>query len=710
MIPGEEKGEISNEFFKKLNQQIVQKDNLIKLLQLQIKTLKSQADEAAEGPKKADLEKALEAKEAEVRRLEASLAEGKAELDSRLREKEEQIRSLQQLLEQHQQDQQEALAASAADSRIPELESRITELEGQIEQEKQARAAVEAAGQTADEELQKLKADLETARAAGEEIEKLKADLEAAQTMAAERETLLQTVAGLEQELADAKAKGAELVLTSSPEESTRISELEQDVATLKGLIAEKDEQLSTLLAPGGAVISEVDLQSLKLEINSTKQALHEATARAMRADELEKLIPELENQVAELPELRRKVAMLETDSAGLDEMPLKYAALESERQALQEEVQALKARPSASLDDLAKLSRLNEEFGRRLAQSEEEKTKLRQEIVDLRMNLNMQHDTTVHDPNVRIEIEQLTGQVADQLVAIQKLEGLLTQQKRDLITKDEEIATLKQKVAAAEDSTSVISADSDNQIISGFIDFFDGLDAFLSKNQNPELQSLHRKLLDRLIIPNKIQYMPVVSEIYDTQRHVATDYFRSDKFPEKCIVFEVEKGYRKGDSVIKKSKVWVVQNLYHCASCDALQGNPDSRFCHLCGKKITAPNGLPVDSLPTFEPTATTYLRFAERMIETKQYDKARDYLKEGLAIDPQSVPILLRLADVYAQASEFAESLVLLRQAQAVKEDPRIADRIKQLEVKITIYEQARSLNLSPEEFDKLVNLIQK
>ncbi|HQG29352.1 MAG TPA: tetratricopeptide repeat protein, partial [Candidatus Ozemobacteraceae bacterium] len=141
-----------------------------------------------------------------------------------------------------------------------------------------------------------------------------------------------------------------------------------------------------------------------------------------------------------------------------------------------------------------------------------------------------------------------------------------------------------------------------------------------------------------------------------------------------------------------------------------ALQGNPDSRFCHLCGKKITAPNGLPVDSLPTFEPTATTYLRFAERMIETKQFDKAREYLKEGLSIDPQSVPILLRLADVYAQASEFSESLVLLKQAQAVKEDPRIADRIKQLEVKITIYEQARSLNLSPEEFDKLVNLIQK
>jgi len=37
----EANGEISNEFFKKLNQQIVQKDNLIKLLHIQIRMLKS---------------------------------------------------------------------------------------------------------------------------------------------------------------------------------------------------------------------------------------------------------------------------------------------------------------------------------------------------------------------------------------------------------------------------------------------------------------------------------------------------------------------------------------------------------------------------------------------------------------------------------------------------------------------------------------------
>ncbi|HOY68640.1 MAG TPA: tetratricopeptide repeat protein [Candidatus Ozemobacteraceae bacterium] len=708
MIPGEEKGEISNEFFKKLNQQIVQKDNLIKLLQLQIKTLKSQADETGAGPRKADLEKALEAKEAEVKKLESGLAEQKAELDARLREKEEQIQSLQQMLEQHQQNSQEALAAPAPDPRVPELESRIVELQNQLEIEKQARAAAEAgagaAGQAVEEEANKLRADLEIAQAAAIEAEtlrssvkRLEGDLQLRDSELARRDSQLVELKETLQKASDAPAST----------DQTRLAELEQDVATLRSLLAEKDEQIAAA-ATGGAETTE--LKTLRTELATLQKQLQELLPRAGRADELEKLNAELATQVSELPGLRQKVAHLERESTGLTEMSLKLTALESERQAIQEELSALKARPMTSAEDLDKLRKLNDELGRRLTQRDEEKTKLQNEVAELRVALDTRRDQSIQDPKVQAELEQLTNQVADQLVAIQKLEALLNQQKRELTAKDEEVAVLRQKAALADDQAPIIPADADNEIISGFIDFFDGLDAFLVKNQIPELQTLHRKLLERLILPNKIQYMPVISEEFDEQKHIATDFFRSDKFPEKCIVFEVEKGYRKGEAVIKKSKVWVVQNLYNCAGCNTLQSNPDSRFCHLCGKKITAPNDLPVDSLPVFEPTATTYLRFAERMIDSEQYDKAREYLRSGLALDPESVPLLVRLGDVYAQASEFAESLRLLRQAQALKPDPRVDERIKQLEVKNTIFQQARSLNLAPEEFSKLVNLIQK
>ena len=122
---------------------------------------------------------------------------------------------------------------------------------------------------------------------------------------------------------------------------------------------------------------------------------------------------------------------------------------------------------------------------------------------------------------------------------------------------------------------------------------------------------------------------MPVISEEFDVDKHIATDYFRSDKFPERCIVFEVEKGYNKGDIPVKKAKVWVVQNLYDCQECHALQSNSDSKFCHMCGAKMVAPNGLPVDSLPEFDPTPTTYLRFAEAMKNKKNLVQAKTYLE---------------------------------------------------------------------------------
>ncbi|HEY9070236.1 MAG TPA: nucleotide exchange factor GrpE [Candidatus Ozemobacteraceae bacterium] len=709
MIPGEEKGEISNEFFKKLNQQIVQKDNLIKLLQLQIKTLKSQADETGAGPRKADLEKALEAKEAEVKRLEAGLEEQKAELDARLREKEEQIQSLQQMLEQHQQNSQEALAAPAPDPQIPELESRIVELQNQLEIEKQARAAAEAsvgaAGHAAEEETNRLRADLEIARAAATEAEILRASVKRLENDLQLRDSELARRDSQLIELKEALQQNAAAGL--APADQTRLAELEQDVATLRSLLAEKDEQIAAAVT-GNSDAGEA--KALRADLATLQKQIQELTPRAARAEELEKLVPELENQVTELQALRQKVAHLESESTGMTELSLKLTALESERQALQDELSALKARPAVSSEDLDKLRKLNDELGRRLTQRDEEKARLQDEVAELRVALDTRRDESIQDPRVHAEIEQLTNQVADQLVAIQKLEALLTQQKRELTAKDEEISVLRQKAAQANGESSIIPADADNEIISGFIDFFDGLDTFLVKNQIPELQALHRKLLDRLIVPNKIQYMPVISEEFDEQKHIATDFFRSDKFPEKCIVFEVEKGYRKGDAIVKKSKVWVVQNLYNCTGCGTLQSNPDSRFCHLCGKKITAPNDLPVDSLPVFEPTATTYLRFAERMIDSDQYEKAREYLRAGLALDPESVPLLVRLGDVYAQASEFAESLRLLRQAQALKPDPRVDERIKQLEVKNTIFQQARSLNLAPEEFSKLVNLIQK
>ena len=99
----EANGEISNEFFRKLNQQIVQKDNLIKLLQLQIRNLKSQIENGdADAEKNEDLQKTLDQKNAELEGLRGELEEQKKLCDSIKNEKDEQIRSMKEMLEQSQ--------------------------------------------------------------------------------------------------------------------------------------------------------------------------------------------------------------------------------------------------------------------------------------------------------------------------------------------------------------------------------------------------------------------------------------------------------------------------------------------------------------------------------------------------------------------------------------------------------------------------------
>jgi molecular chaperone GrpE (heat shock protein) len=755
MNPGDERAEVSlsNEFFKKLNQQIVQKDNLIKLLQLQIKNLKSQVDDgAADGQKKGDLQKALDTREAEIQRLQADLAQQKGQLESLVKEKDEQIQSLNQLLADHQQ-QVPAAVEVQEDPRVPELTAAVEALKqdlaaaGQSQEELAAlRPELEALRQEVDA-LRQEKTALEgsqsdAAQALSQEVADLKAALAEAQQLAAAHAEAEQQIADLSSQLEASKAELAmvPVVAAPSPDALSKIAELEQDVQTLKNLLAEKDEQIAHMSSanalpapavPDPAVLAE--LEQTKAELEQTKAGLTQAQseieavktssdqgtqaaeqarveigALKQRLQEQEQTIAELSEKAQEAAQLRERLSRLEGESAAFSETALKLTALENERERLALDFESQKQQFDQERQGIDELNRKLDDAHRTIAQKEVE-------LSAVRLDLESAKAQTQIDTASRSEIELLSNQVADQLLNIQKFEGILRSNHEQIKDQEEEIAELKQKLSETDSGPRPIQISSGNEVIANFIDFFDGLDSFLSQNPNAELQSLHRKLLERLIIPNQIQYLPVVSEPFDGGKHIATDYFRSDRFPEKCVVFEVEKGYRQGDLIVKKAKVWVVQNLFECRGCNAVQSNADSRFCHLCGLKMVAPNGLPVDSLPAFDPTPTTYLRFAERMLEKYEetqerpiLDQAKTYLLDGMNLDSNFVPILIRLADVHALNSEFPEAITMLQRASMLKPDPKVSDKIKNLEVQNTILKQA--VNLSPEELKKLMALIQK
>ena len=689
----EANGEISNEFFKKLNQQIVQKDNLIKLLQLQIRNLKTQIEAGGAGTEElVQLKKALEEKSTESERLLAELDAQKNQFGELEQAKDEQIRALSEMLEQHQASGS-TVAEVVEDPRVAELEQMVSSLREELEKSNQAVGELQSqlvVSTSGSQQAGDLQMALDASQA---EVAQLSAAVEEikAQLMAREAE-LASAVAAA----GDASSQTAvvEEFKAEIASRDSRIFELEQDVNSLKNIIAEKDEV-------AGAGSSE-ELVKARAEIEDMRSQITALKASPVLSPAISDELERLRQEVSSMDDLKAELAKLRAESDDFAEAAMKVTALEAEREQLANEIEVLKAASADS--DQTDAMKLEIAKLREALQSRED------ELARLRVSLEARQDESMNDPAVREEVEQLTRQVADQLLAIQNFEGMISRTREQLKQKEAEVEVLKARVGGNAASNSVIPVTGENEIITSFIDFFDGLDSLLIKNPLPELQILHQKLLDRLIIPNKITYMQVISEEYDPEKHSATDYFRSAKFPERCIVFEVEKGYRKGDSVIKKSKVWVVQNLFSCLACGATQSNPDSRFCHLCGAKIVAPNGLPVDSLPEFEPSPITYQRFAERMFEINDQERAREYILAGLELDSNFVPLMVRLADIYMADSKFEDAMDLLKKAYSLKADPKTHEKIQSLETKLSIFKQAKNLKLSPEEFEKLLHLIQK
>lgn len=677
-------GEISNEFFKKLNQQIVQKDNLIKLLQLQIRNLKNQIDSGGAGAEdSAEMKKALEEKSLEVEKFQAELQDQKSQFDLFSNEKEEQIQALSKLLEDHQATG-ESSGEILEDPRVPELEAQIQALTLEVEAAKTSIAV--PVDET--EIVQQLRISSEAA----------KAELQQAEI----------AMSQFSQQLEEKDVKIAQLELAAKdpvdyPTAAGKVMELEQDIETLRNLLAEKEEAI----AAGASGEPAVDPQTLaqladaQAEIEVLKSRITDIQNNPSVPANVEEEINKLREENAQISELKQKLEILQTESESMAETAMKVTALESEREQLANELENLKNSGESEAEQSLKLE---------LTQLRETLQQRDDELARLRVSIESRQDESMADPVIREEVEELTRQVADQLLAIQNFEGMLNKAKDQLESKNIEVEALKANFSQTSTPQAVIPIAGDSEIIGSFIDFFDGLDSLLTRNPLPELQALHQKLLERLIIPNQIAYMPVISEQFDENRHIATDYFRSEKFPERCVVFEVEKGYSKADTMIKKSKVWVVQNLFDCQECNSTQGNPDSKFCHMCGAKMVAPNGLPIDSLPEFEPTPATYQRFAERMISKGQLEEAKQYLHAGLELDQNYVPLMIKLGEILSSESKYEEALELFKKSINLKQDVQIQEKIQDIEVKLNIFKQAQSLKLDPEEFSKLVNLIQK
>ncbi len=277
----EANGEISNEFFKKLNQQIVQKDNLIKLLQLQIRNLKNQIESGeADAEKAGDLKEALDQKNTELENLRGELEQQKKLCESIGAEKDEQIRSLNEMLEKSKG---MTVAEQVEDPKIAELEENIRKIQTDY--------------QTTKSELDNLKIENTTV---ADENTRLKNELESFKNEYEQSSQKISELNGL------LEAKQAELQMATD-ELRTKTDELNVKTAELESvpeqLNALNSEQLQKALKEAND-ISQQQITQLSLEAEAYKNQVSDLTRKV---EELELNLASTErNQISADEDLKK--------------------------------------------------------------------------------------------------------------------------------------------------------------------------------------------------------------------------------------------------------------------------------------------------------------------------------------------------------------------------------------------------------------------
>ena len=174
-------------------------------------------------------------------------------------------------------------------------------------------------------------------------------------------------------------------------------------------------------------------------EIEQLRSTLSTLQEQPSLTPELEEELNRLREGSSELQSLQEQIQKLQAEAESASETALKLTALESEREQLVAELEKAKAESGDSAEFVAiqtEVSTLREV----LANKE-------QEIAQLRVSLESSQEQGMEDSSIKDEIEQLTKQVADQLLAIQNFEGMLEQAKQQIETKDAELQPLIQKL-----------------------------------------------------------------------------------------------------------------------------------------------------------------------------------------------------------------------------------------------------------------------
>lgn len=404
---------------------------------------------------------------------------------------------------------------------------------------------------------------------------------------------------------------------------------------------------------------SEVHGLQEEMETQSGVRAGAEPSAR------VEQLEVECENLHDQLSHLRREVTRLEAD---MEKKDSHIEILRGEAREGQETVDSLRQKLEQQKDgqlstprevmELTDGDSLFEPVSRRIraldlprAGAEELRGLLREIRFDL---IQEARERTDESERLRQQIKDLESRLEENSALRERLQRVtdeLENQRRDQTSGRAPLPAVRPEPSQGLVYGTIQMMDEFNELYS-LPEASDGEDV------RSRIHRMHT-LADKLVRDLQIEAVAAIGQQFDTRFHEVAEYVRSRDHEEGLIIDELRRGWQRGGEVIRPALVKVVKNHHQCSNCgnDVRVG---SAFCDSCGNRLESLDAPCSDLRNTAEMYWNTGRIFEDKGLT----EKAREYFRQAVALEPENNHYLFSLGRVLEKAGEFGEALDCFRQ----------------------------------------------
>jgi len=635
---------LNTEFYKKLNQQIVQKDKLIKMLQKHIEKLKDgmsiesgSEDQGELGQKVENLEREnedlsshvekLESKVDDYEKITSELEELKARLDSPADE--EDIRKIDFLNKQ----------LSDKDNEINAFIEKVEKLEFKISTQQNEMLDVQKKLNGSDSFKEKSD-NLQI------EIDELNKRIELMEVELGNRDRKIKELTA---ELDDLDAKGE----TGIDQEAVAKYEM-----SIKSLESEMDTIRSD---------ARLEVDNLKRELQSATEKLKEEikkraalTEKTIGDTDVTEFEEKLNNALSEVQEYKDLLAASEYEFKEYRDKSATFSGSAADyTDALNQKITALEKEITDEKEKSLQLQKEKEDFSLQL-------DKIRA----------IKPETETRSSELKILESKYSELLAD-------FEG---QKGKTKAVFDEKVL-LEKKLKKAQEShpAEVIPVDR--------IDEMKHLIEYFEKNA-PEWEKKDMDLICAVLSEIGLSVIETVGVEYDPDIHEMVSSVKSSTFPEGVILNELSRGYKYRNEVIKKAEVSVVKNTLECSNCLKTVKSED-KFCSNCGNRVDMMLAA-IGEEEELEKAALIFFKIARSYYYGGDYPATLSRIEESLKIDPDNEDAIKLKGEVYEKLGNFEKALECSQKVYDMAPDVKNENKLKGIRAKLAILNSIKDLDI--------------